>query len=124
MIVIAEFCPELRIGYCIKMHSKGRSLTQVPARKLEGAAMRVPLRVQVRRGRVVVPKGILDLMGLKEGDQLDLTAKRGQVLMKLQLSDDPEALTRQEAAKVRLGLKDVRDGKTKPWSQIKREMGL
>ena len=86
--------------------------------------MRVPLRVQVRRGRVVVPKGILDLMGLKEGDQLDLTAKRGQVLMKLQLSDDPEALTRQEAAKVRLGLKDVRDGKTKPWSQIKREMGL
>jgi hypothetical protein len=37
---------------------------------------------------------------------------------------DADALTLAEAKKVRHGLKQVREGKTRPWGQVKNELGL
>ncbi|MGC9973049.1 MAG: hypothetical protein ABSE56_20920 [Bryobacteraceae bacterium] len=35
-----------------------------------------------------------------------------------------DTLTPAEAKKVRHGLKQVKDGKTRPWSQVKRDLGV
>jgi hypothetical protein len=47
------------------------------------------------------------------------------ILPKLPLAhDSDDTLTPAEARKVRHALKQVRDGKTVPWSQVKHELGL
>jgi hypothetical protein len=40
------------------------------------------------------------------------------------LVDPDDDLTAAEAGKVRRGLRQVKEGKTKPWADVKRDMGL
>jgi bifunctional DNA-binding transcriptional regulator/antitoxin component of YhaV-PrlF toxin-antitoxin module len=75
--------------------------------------------------RVVIPKAILDASGLREGDSLNLTAEPGKVLMEASRSVDPDdVLTPADAKKVRHALKQIKEGKTRPWNEIKNELDL
>lgn len=61
----------------------------------------------------------------RDGDFVAFAEQRNGVLIKPRSVVDPEdTLTPEEARQLRRVLKQVRAGKTRPWSQIKREMGL
>ena len=74
--------------------------------------------------QVVIPKGIFDELHLREGDLMEVTAERGRVAMKPTRVDQDDVLTPAEAQKVRRALRQVKSGKTRPWAQIKHELGL
>jgi len=60
-----------------------------------------------------------------EGGLLETTAHAGCVSMKpKKLLDEDDTLTPSEAIKVRHRLKQLKQGNTRPWSQIKHELGL
>jgi bifunctional DNA-binding transcriptional regulator/antitoxin component of YhaV-PrlF toxin-antitoxin module len=76
---------------------------------------------------LVVPNRIRREAGFKTGDRVQFKVSRGAVtiLHKPVTTQDPDdTLTAAEAKKVRHALKQVRDKKTKPWPQVKHELGL
>src|SRR5437016_2911897 len=78
-----------------------------------------------QRRQVVIPKALFDSMGLAEEDFMEVTAERGRLSLKPKKKvDADDALTQAEVSKMRHGLKQVRDGKTRPWSQVKNALGL
>jgi AbrB family looped-hinge helix DNA binding protein len=78
-----------------------------------------------QRRQVVIPKKIFDAMRLKAGDFMEVTAESGRVSMKpKKLVDADDTLSASEAKKVRHALQQVREGKTRPWSQVKHDLGL
>jgi bifunctional DNA-binding transcriptional regulator/antitoxin component of YhaV-PrlF toxin-antitoxin module len=75
----------------------------------------------------VVPNRVRREAGFKTGDKVQFKVARGTVTIPqkpptIQTPDDK--LTPAEAKKLRHALKQVREGKTKPWSQVKHELGL
>ena len=62
---------------------------------------------------------------MREGD-LVAFAKQGKgVLVKpKRVSDPDDQLTPEEAKRLRWSLKQTRQGKTRPWAEIKSELGL
>ncbi len=87
-------------------------------------SMVVPCRIGQRR-QVVLPKSVFDKLGLAEGDFMEVMTRRRQVIMrpKRPVSSD-DTLTPSEGRKVRHGLKQIRQGKTRPWRAIKNELDL
>jgi len=82
------------------------------------------VRVGQRR-QVVIPREMFESLNLREGDFVAFSKHRNGVLIKpKQVVHPGEVLTPAEAKKVRHGLKQIREGKTQPWSQIKHELGL
>jgi AbrB family looped-hinge helix DNA binding protein len=78
-----------------------------------------------QRRQVVIPKAIFDLLRLREGDFVEVTAEAGRVFMKpKKLVDADDMLTAAEAKKVRHALKQVKERKTKPWTEVKHDLGL
>ncbi|HMC59621.1 MAG TPA: AbrB/MazE/SpoVT family DNA-binding domain-containing protein [Candidatus Solibacter sp.] len=78
-----------------------------------------------QRREVVIPKAIFDRLHLREGDLMEITADAGRVSMKPKtLAGADDVLTPDEARKVRHGLRQAREGKTKPLAQVKHELGL
>ena len=76
---------------------------------------------------LTVPDQVRRRAGFKPGDKVEFKVSGGMVtiLAKPLLSRDPDdTLTPAEARKVRHALKQVREGKTVPWSQVKHELGL
>jgi bifunctional DNA-binding transcriptional regulator/antitoxin component of YhaV-PrlF toxin-antitoxin module len=76
---------------------------------------------------LVVPNRVRREAGFKTGDRVEFKVSRGVVtiLPKPAATQNPDdSLTPAEAKKVRHALKQVREGKTKPWSQVKHELGL
>ena len=76
---------------------------------------------------LVVPNRVRREAGFKTGDRVEFKVSRGVVtiLPKRPVTQNPDdTLTPAEAKKVRHALKQVREGKTKPWSQVKHELGL
>jgi bifunctional DNA-binding transcriptional regulator/antitoxin component of YhaV-PrlF toxin-antitoxin module len=76
---------------------------------------------------LVVPNRVRREAGFKTGDRVQFKVSRGAVtiLHKPLTNQDPDdTLTVAEAKKVRHALKQVREKKTKPWSQVKHELGL
>ena len=64
-------------------------------------------------------------MRLREGDCVAFTRQQDGVFIKpKRLVDADDVLTPKEAKKVRKGLKQIRAGKTIPWSRIKHELDL
>ena len=65
--------------------------------------------------------------GFKPRDGVQLKVSRGMVtiLAGQAVEDDAEdTLTAEEAKKVRHAIKQVREGKTTPWPQVKHELSL
>lgn len=89
------------------------------------------IRTQERIGRVgqrrqvVIPREILKTLKLREGDLVAFSKQADGVLIKPRRRVDPDdVLTPAEAKKARHAIKQVSEKKTKPWTQIKHELGL
>lgn len=78
-----------------------------------------------QRRQVVIPREMLKTLNLQEGDFVAFSKQANGVLIKpKRLVDPDDVLTPAETKKLRHGLKQIREGKTRPWSQIKHELGL
>ena len=76
-----------------------------------------------QRRQVVIPKEIFEALGLKTGDFVEVTqVKRTVVIKPKKLIDADNGLTPEEEAIVRKGERQLRQGESKPWSQIKHEL--
>ena len=78
-----------------------------------------------QRRQVVIPRDIAKTLNLQEGDFVAFSKQANGVLMKpKRLVDPDDVLTPEEARRLRRSLKQTREGKTRPWAQIKHELGL
>jgi AbrB family looped-hinge helix DNA binding protein len=76
-----------------------------------------------QRRQVVIPKDICDALGLQTGDFVEVTqVKRTVVIKPKKLVDAEDVLTPEEEAMVRKGERQLRQGKSKSWQQIKHEL--
>ena len=64
-----------------------------------------------QRRQVVIPKGLCEEIGIREGDFLEVTSNKGTVVIKpKKLVDADDVLTPEEEAMVRRGLEQIRKG--------------
>ena len=78
-----------------------------------------------QRRQVVLPKSLCDEIGIAEGDFVEVSAKGGLMLVKpKRLVDADDVLSPAEANKVRHGLRQMSEGKTRAWRTAKHELGL
>jgi AbrB family looped-hinge helix DNA binding protein len=83
----------------------------------------MPISKLGQRRQIVIPKEICDALGLQVGDFVEVRQVKGTVVIKpKKLVDADDVLTPKEAAIVRKGERQLRQGKSKPWSQIKHEL--
>ena len=85
---------------------------------------REPIGRVGQRRQVVIPREIFDALHMREGDFVAFAKHRNGVLVKPRRLVDPEdALTPDEAKRLRESLKQTRQKQTRPWSEIKRVLG-
>ena len=78
-----------------------------------------------QRRQVVLPREMLETLKLREGDFVAFTKQQNGVLIKpKRLVDPDDVLTPEQARRLRRSLKQTREAKTRPWPQIKHELGL
>ena len=80
-----------------------------------------------RRRQVVIPKSICDKLGLYEGDAVEVTKSNDRIVIKpIKRARNPrlETLTPEEERVVAKGLKQLREGDSLTWDQLKHEMDL
>jgi len=85
------------------------------------------MTITVKSTPLTVPAQVRRRAGFKPGDRVEFRVSGGVVtiLPKQPKTPDPgNELTAGEAKKVRHALKQVREGKTTPWRQVKHELGL
>ena len=70
---------------------------------------------------LTIPDEVRRRAGLKPGDKVEFKPFRGgvTVLTRRLVTQAPERLTREETKKLRHAMKQVREGRTTPWSQVK-----
>src|SRR5262245_17638239 len=86
-----------------------------------GASM--PIGKIGQRRQVVIPKEIFEELGLNIGDFVEVTkVKRTVVIKPKKLVDAEDTLTPAEAAIVRKGERQLREGKSKSWQYIKHDL--
>jgi AbrB family looped-hinge helix DNA binding protein len=77
-----------------------------------------------QRRQVVIPKRLFEVLQLREGDFVEVTAQRGRLEMRpKRLVDVADVLTKSEAAKVRLGEAQLKAGRSRPWRALKHDRG-
>jgi bifunctional DNA-binding transcriptional regulator/antitoxin component of YhaV-PrlF toxin-antitoxin module len=87
--------------------------------------MSVPIRRVGQRRQVVIPREIFDKLRMRVGDFVAFTEHGNGVLVQPKRAVDPDdLLTQDEAKRLRQSLKQTRQGKTRDWAGIKRELGL
>jgi bifunctional DNA-binding transcriptional regulator/antitoxin component of YhaV-PrlF toxin-antitoxin module len=74
--------------------------------------------------QVVLPKAVLRKLGLVEGDFLRIVQGGRQAAKGSAKASSDGRLTLSEARKLRHALGQARQGKTRPWRDIKHELGL
>ena len=80
----------------------------------------MPIGKLGQRRQVVIPKEICDALGLATGDFVEVRQVKGTVVIKpKKLVDADDVLAPEEEAIVRKGERQLRQGKSKPWSEIK-----
>jgi AbrB family looped-hinge helix DNA binding protein len=83
----------------------------------------MPIGKVGQRRQVVIPKDICENLGLAVGDYVEVQQVKGMVVIKpKKLADTDDVLTPEEEVIVRKGERQLRQGKSKPWSQIKHEL--
>jgi hypothetical protein len=74
---------------------------------------------------LTVPGQALRRAGIKDGERLQFkVSRRAVTIVPVPSEDDDTTLTPQEAKRLRQSLKQMRQGKLKPWAQVKNELGL
>jgi AbrB family looped-hinge helix DNA binding protein len=87
--------------------------------------IREPIGRVGQRRQVVIPREIYHDLALREGDFVAFAKRRNGVLIKpKRMVDADDTLTPAEAKKLRHALKQAKAGKTRPWDQVKHELGL
>ena len=82
-------------------------------------------KIARQRRQVVIPRETLETFKLREGDLVAFSKRADGVLIEPKRATDPDdVLTASQAKRLRESLKQMRQGKTKPWTQIKHELGL
>jgi len=77
-----------------------------------------------RRRQVVIPREFLETLNIQEGDFVALTRKSNGVLIKPKRPAGGDTiLTPLEAKMVRRGMKQIKQGRFKVWSDVKHELG-
>ena len=80
-------------------------------------------RVNQRR-QVAIPREMLEIFNIHEGDFVAFSQQANGVLIKPKRVADPDVgLTPAEAKKVRRGMKQIKDGRLKLWRDVKDELG-
>jgi AbrB family looped-hinge helix DNA binding protein len=83
----------------------------------------MPIGKVGQRRQVVIPKDIFEALGLQTGDFVEMTKVKNTVVIKpKKLVDADDVLTPAEEAIVRQGERQLRQGTSKPWSQIKHDL--
>jgi len=83
----------------------------------------MPIGKVGQRRQVVIPKDIFEALGLQTGDFVEVTKVKNTVVIKpKKLVDADDVLTPEEETLVREGERQLRQGKSKPWSQIKHAL--
>jgi bifunctional DNA-binding transcriptional regulator/antitoxin component of YhaV-PrlF toxin-antitoxin module len=78
-----------------------------------------------QRRQVVIPREIFDSLQMQEGDLVAFAKQGNGVLVKPRRVVKPDVvLAPAEAKRLRHSLKQTREGKTRPWAKIKRDLGL
>ena len=78
-----------------------------------------------QRRQVVIPRDIFENLDMREGDFVAVEQHGRSVVIKpKKLVDRDDVITPVEAKRLRRSLKQTRQGKTQPWSQVKHELGL
>ena len=89
------------------------------------ASVREPVGRVGQRRQVVIPRAIFDKLRMREGDFVAFAKHGNGVLVKPRRVVDPDdVLAPAEAKRLRESLKRTRQGKTRPWAEIKHELGL
>jgi AbrB family looped-hinge helix DNA binding protein len=80
----------------------------------------MPIGKLGQRRQVVIPKDICDALGLNIGDYVEVNQVKGTVVIKpKKLVDADEVLTPEEEVAVAKGEAELRQRKSRPWSQIR-----
>ena len=98
---------------------------------LEGMRGKAPVKVEEplgqigRRRQVVIPLSIFKSLDYRPGDFVAFSRHRGGLLLtRRHGAAAEERLTTEEARRLRLSLKQRRQGKTRRWADIENELGL
>ena len=76
-----------------------------------------------QRRQVVIPKETCKAAGLREGDFVEVTWRKGRILIKPKKLVDPEdTLTPQEEKIVAKGFRQLKRGDYVTWDQLKHEL--
>ena len=76
-----------------------------------------------QRRQVVIPREMLETLNLQEGDFVAFSKQAKGVLIKPKRVVDPDdVLTPAEAKKVRQGTKQIKEGRFKPWRDVKHDL--
>ncbi len=77
-----------------------------------------------QRRQVVIPREIFENLRMRTGDFVAITQKADTVIIKRKrIVDADDTLTSAEAKKVRRGMKQIKEGRFKLWSDIKHDLG-
>lgn len=90
---------------------------------MERTDLAMPISKIGQRRQVVIPKKIFEGLKLEIGGFVEIQQVRGTVVIKpKKLVDAEDILTPQEEAVVRMGERQLRRGRSRPWSHIKHEL--
>ena len=82
--------------------------------------------VKIRAHRqITIPKTLFDELDLQEGDFMEVSRKKDQIVVKRKKSIDAEdRLTPEEEKLVAQGFSDLQRGDYETWEQLKHDMDL
>jgi AbrB family looped-hinge helix DNA binding protein len=82
--------------------------------------------VKIRTNRqVTVPKVIFDDLGLQEGDYVDVTLQGSDIVIRpKRLVDLDDTLSPEEEKLVEEGFRELCEGKSIAWNELKDELGV
>jgi AbrB family looped-hinge helix DNA binding protein len=87
------------------------------------ATIKEPIGRVGQRRQVVIPREMLETFNIQEGDFVAFSQHANGVLIKPKRVVDPDdVLTPAEAKKVRQGTKQIKEGRFKPWRDVKHDL--
>ncbi len=78
-----------------------------------------------QHGEVVIPKDIREKLGLEEGDLIDVRQNRGAVVIRPRKPlDSEDTFTPEEERVISKGFRQLRQGESVDWKDLKDELDL
>lgn len=85
----------------------------------------MPITKLGQHGQVVIPKDIREDLGLEEGDLMDVRQNRGAVIISPRKRlDSEDTFTPEEERVISKGIRQLRQGESVDWEDLKDELDL